>query len=130
MRDAGFNVDLLAMDDAAVKQVRAAATGWNLLVTAGNWASAVPARARSAPAAGGITRYKPSARMPELAELVHFETNPEKHLGWLNEIQALNYQEMAQYPLGYVAFMTPTRAWLKGYEAHPVMWLANAWLDK
>jgi peptide/nickel transport system substrate-binding protein len=131
MRDAGFNVDFRPMDDASVKQQRAAQSGWNMLVTTGGWANAANTRFRTAPVSAFVSRYAPSARLTELSELIHFETDQAKHLQWLNEIQTLYYQESgAGYHIGQLKALTAARSWLKGYEAYPILFLANTWLDR
>ena len=131
MRDAGFNVDFRPMDDASVKQQRAAQSGWNMLVTTGGWANAANTRFRTAPVSAFVSRYAPSARLTELSELIHFETDQAKHLQWLNEIQTLYFQESgAGYHIGQLKALTVARSWLKGYEPYPILFLANAWLDR
>lgn len=131
MRDAGFNVDFRPMDDASVKQQRAAQSGWNMLVTTGGWANAANTRFRTAPVSSFVSRYAPSARLMELSELIHFETDQAKHLQYLNEIQTLYYQESgAGYHIGQLKALTAARSWLKGYEAYPILFLANSWLDR
>ena len=131
MRDAGFNVDFRPMDDASVKQQRAAQSGWNMLVTTGGWANAANTRFRTAPVSAFVSRYQPSARLTELSELIHFETDQARHLQWLNEIQTLYYQESgAGYHIGQLKALTAARSWLKGYEPYPILFLANTWLDR
>ncbi len=131
MRDAGFNVDFRPMDDASVKQQRAAQSGWNMLVTTGGWANAANTRFRTAPVSAFVSRYTPSARLMELSELIHFETDQARHLQWLNEIQTLYFQESgAGYHIGQLKALTVARSWLKGYEPYPILFLANAWLDR
>ena len=111
MRDAGFNVDFRPMDDASVKQQRAAQSGWNMLVTTGGWANAANTRFRTAPVSAFVSRYAPSARLTELSELIHFETDQAKHLQWLNEIQTLYYQESgAGYHIGQLKALTAARS--------------------
>ena len=131
LRQAGFNVELTAADYAAQQAKAHDATGWSIYIVDQSWANSVPGRFRSAPVSSFISRYKPSTRMQELAQLVAFETDPTKHRQWLNEIQKLAQEEAGCcYMIGQLKTISAQRTWVKGYEPWSVMWLANTWLDK
>ena len=131
LKKAGFNAEVVAADYAAQQAKAHDATGWSIYIVDQSWANDVPGRFRSAPVGSFISRFMPSERMQELAQLVAFETDSAKHLQWLNEIQKLAQEETGCcYMIGQLKTMSAQRTWVKGYEPWSVMWLANTWLDK
>ena len=105
--------------------------GWHMGVVTNSWANSMATRFRSAPTSSFASRFSPPDRMTELAVLIHFETNRDMLVQWLNEVQVLAQEYTGCcYFVGEIRTMTVTRNDLMGFTPHPVMFLVNAWLDR
>jgi peptide/nickel transport system substrate-binding protein len=132
MQDAGFNVKLQVRDHAANDSlIQNQQDGWHMGVVTNSWANSMATRFRSAPTSSFASGFSPPDRMTELAVLIHFETDRDRLVQWLNEVQVLAQEYTGCcYFVGEIRTMTVTRNDLRGFTPHPVMFLVNSWLDR